>query len=232
MSKEEQLQGECHIELASFADLARMACAYHQHPRRVYSFERNGVRVAAITMILTNTLVVMYAPLPKNDKSAKYIAYKIDSTKKESCSIAYKIANGTSSAPIIHLKSNITHLGVANTKDEIPNLFNPIELKDIGSLARLTYDPDFPEEPELTLYAVPVDNGLWAIGYIIMYEMDEVCYEFYHVMCEDEKQIMPFLRYRHDREQEPEFTDMVEHGYTYMPVVKLKKSHPIFGFYA
>ena len=88
---------ECHIELESFEDLARLACSYQAHPRRIFSFVRDGsgggsggdadgndggdgsggegTRVAATAFNLANTLAVMYAPLPKN---GRYVSYVID----------------------------------------------------------------------------------------------------------------------------------------------------------
>lgn len=225
--KKKAKQKECYIELASFEDLTRMACA--QHPKRIYSFDLDGICVAAITMNLGNTHAVMYAPLPKNEDGGRYISYKIDDVKKESCKITDTISNGSVSAPIIYLKSNITYLESATSRDEIPDVFNPIELKDIGSLARLTYDPEVPDESELTLYAMPVNDTSWAIGHWMMIDMDESYHLFYYIMS-DAEPTMPFLRYKHESKQEPEFTDKMEHGYMYMPVIKFKELHPIFGF--
>ena len=31
---------------------------------------------------------------------------------------------------------------------KISDQFHPIQVKDLGSLARLTYDPEFPDEPK------------------------------------------------------------------------------------
>ena len=219
-------QKECHIELASFADLARMACSYHEHPRRVYSHMLDGVRIASTTLNLANTLAVMYAPMPKD---GRYISYSIDAGR-ESCGVTDAVSNTAArNAPVIRLKSGITHLEVADKHaDNIPDVFRPVELADMGSLARLTYDPDFPDEPDLTLYAVPVD-GSWVLGYLVLYEMDVSYYGFYHVRCDAEPD-KPFLRYRHDSAQEPELTDTIEHGSLYMPIVKIKHPNPIFGF--
>ena len=266
-------QRECRVELGSFEDLARLACAYRPHPRRMYSFvidsdckadkdtvQHNNdktpadkIRVASILMNLTNTIVVLYAPLPPSigpGNLGKYVSYMINGTK-ESCKVSDRISNGSSSAPLVHLDSGITSLKIAESAGEIPDVFSPVRLEDLGSLARLTYDPDYPDEPELTLYAIPmpcvssssssssdVDAGIkpthdgnckWALGYMMMYEMDESHCVFYYVMCEKGPE-MPFLRYKHDEDREPEFVEKIEHGYVYMPIIKLKRPHPIFGF--
>lgn len=217
-------QRECHAELASFEDLARLACSTRDYPRRVYSFDLGGRRVAAVASSLANTVAVMYAPMPK---SGGYVSYKIDADR-ETCGVVDCISNSLSCAPIIHLKSRITQFEMAVAADDIPDVFHPIELVDLASLARLTYDPDFPEAQNLALYAVPV-NSSWVLGYLVYLEMDEPHYEFYYVRM-DEDPDKHFVRYRADSTSEPEFTDRIEHGYVYMSVIKLKEEHPIFGF--
>ena len=227
-------QKECHIRLEGFADLARMACAYHEHPRRVYSLDLGGTRMGAVTMNLVNTLAVMYAPLPEGGGSRekmRYVSYKVDAGR-EVCDVSGTTSNASSNAPIIHLQSGITRLAVAKRDAaDIPDVFSPVELEDIGSLARITYDPEFPDESNLALYAVPMagPGGAWALGYVAMHEMEEIHYEFYHVVC-NEKPDKPFLRYGHDGKQDPEMTDAIEHGYSYLPIIKVGEPHPIFGF--
>ncbi|MDE0526480.1 MAG: hypothetical protein OXI27_07810 [Thaumarchaeota archaeon] len=244
---------ECHIPLESFEDLARLACSYQAHPRRIFSFVRGGgggddsggeggsdnngsnsddddggTRVAATALNLANTLVVMYAPLPKD---GRYVSYVIDGGR-ERADVVDAASNAASYAPIIHVNSEpcLTHMEVGPAADDIPDAFHPIELADLGSLARLTYDPDFPDEPDPVIYAVPV-GGLWALGYAVAYDMEESHYVFYHVML-DAKPDKPFLRYGHDRAQEPELSDRIEHGHVYMPIVTVRDPHPIFGFAA
>lgn len=239
---------ECHIELESFEDLARLACSYQSHPRRIFSFVRDGsgdgsggdadgndgsdgsdgggTRVAATAFNLANTLAVMYAPLPKN---GRYVSYVIDGGR-ECTDVVDAASNAASYAPIIHVNSEpcLTHMETGLPADDIPDVLHPIELADLGSLARLTYDPDFPDEPDPVIYAVPV-GGLWALGYVTAYDMEEPHYVFYHVM-RDAKPDKPFLRYGHDKAQEPELSDRIEHGYVYMPIVTVRDQHPIFGF--
>lgn len=253
---------ECHIALESFEDLARLACSYQAHPRRIFSFVRDdssggggdhdangsgsngdgvssnsnhnsndndgsgGTRVAATALNLANTLAVMYAPLPKD---GRYVSYAIDGGR-ERTDVVDAASNAASYAPMIHVNSEpcLTHMEMNPPADDIPDGLHPIELADLGSLARLTYDPDFPDDPDPVIYAVPV-GGLWALGYVVAYDMEESHYVFYHVML-DAKPGKPFLRYGHDRVQEPELSDRIEHGYVYMPIVTVRDQHPIFGF--
>jgi len=48
-------QSECLIELSSFDDLARYACAFREYPRRVYSQEFDGSRIISSSLTLANT---------------------------------------------------------------------------------------------------------------------------------------------------------------------------------
>lgn len=108
------------------------------------------------------------------------------------------------------------------------DVFHPIRLEDIGSLARLTYDPEFPEEPNLALYLVPHQDS-WVLGYLTSLDMDEVYYQFNYVELDSEP-MKSFVKYQGHLGKEPEFSDSFEHGYSYLPIIKIKSMHPIFGF--
>ena len=111
---------------------------------------------------------------------------------------------------------------------KISDQFNPIQVQDLGSLARLTYDPEFPDEQNLTLYAFPSEKS-WVLGYITSLEMDEVYYNFNYVKLDSEPS-KHFMKYRGNHGQEPEFSDDFDHGYSYLPIIKIKNEHSIFGF--
>jgi hypothetical protein len=40
----------------------------------------------------------------------------------------------------------------------------------------------------------------------------------------------PFIKYSGHKGTPAQFTDTFQHGFPYLPVVKLKKEHTIFGF--
>ena len=208
------------IELASFNDLARFVCAAREYPRRVYSHLVDGTRVLSSTQTFSNTLLVLYCELPKY---GKYISYQARGGA-EICSVVESTKDISHYAPIIHAASSISSLPVvAESTDQ----FHPIELQDLGSLARLTYDPELPEEPDLTLYAIPYKES-WVMGYITSLDLNELIYHFNYVRLETEP-TKPFLKYRGNYGQDPEFDDSFDHGYTYLPIIKIKQSHQIFG---
>jgi len=214
-------QNEYHVELYSFDDLARLACALQEYPKRIYSQELDGTRIISSSLTLANTLLIFYTPMPK---LGRYVSYRVDSGK-EICDIVESTKTNSNYAPIIHMESKISSLLVQSKK--ISDQFHPIQVKDLGSLARLTYDPEFPDEQNLTLYALP-HNKSWVMGYITSLEMDEVYYNFNYVELDSEP-TKHFVKYQGNQGQDPEFSDNFDHGYSYLPIVKIKSENSIFG---
>ena len=215
-------QNECFVELSSFNDLARLACAFREYPRRVYSQQYDGNRILSSGFELANTLLVFYSSTPKD---GRYVSYQV-SSGNEICDVVDSTKDISTYAPIIHAESEISSLPKA-LKD-IPDQFHPIRLRDLGSLARLTYDPEFPDESDLTLYAVPHKSS-WMLGYVTSLEMDEFYYNFNFVELDSEPE-HSFLKYQGNHGQDPVFVNNFDHGFSYLPIVKIKEDHPIFGF--
>ncbi|QLH05307.1 hypothetical protein C5F49_08240 [Nitrosopumilus oxyclinae] len=214
-------QNEYYVELSSFDDLARFTCALQEYPKRVYSQELDGTRIISSSLTLANTLLIFYTPILK---SGRYVSYQVDSGK-EICDIVESTKTNSNYAPIVHMESKISSLPVKSKK--ISDQFHPIQVKDLGSLARLTYDPEFPDEQNLTLFALP-HNKSWVMGYITSLEMDEVYYNFNYVELDSEP-TKHFVKYQGNQGQDPEFSDNFDHGYSYLPIVKIKSEHSIFG---
>ncbi len=213
-------QNQCFIELETLEDLARYVCASREYPLRVYSIHYKNKEILSSTLTLANTLVIFYIP---TIKSGSYISYSI-SSGKEICNIVNSTKNISTYAPIIHFENTLTQLPTKNISDK----FHPIKLKDLGSLARLTYDPESIDEPKLTLYTFS-HKDKWNIGYITSLEMDSTYYQFNYVEL-NSKPNNHFLKYHGDQVKEPEFSDSFVHGFSYMPIIFLKENHPIFGF--
>lgn len=214
-------QNEYYVELSSFDDLARLTCALQEYPKRVYSQELDGNRIISSSLTLANTLLIFYTSMPK---SGRYVSYQVNSGK-EICDIVESTKTNSNYAPIIHMESKISSLPIQSKK--ISDQFHPIQVKDLGSLARLTYDPEFPDEQNLTLYALP-HNKSWVMGYITSLEMDEVYYNFNYVKLDSEP-TKHFVKYQGNQGQDPEFSDSFDHGYSYLPIIKIKSEHSIFG---
>lgn len=208
------------IETVDFINFARYVCAFREYPLRVYSQDLNGQRILATRRVLSKSLLLFYTPFTK---IGGYISYNAKDGKEYS-----DIVNSTKPistyAPITHIDSLSSSF---KTSTKIQDKFEPIKLEDLGSLARLTYNPELPEEPDLTLMLFP-QGQKWIIGYITTLELDDTVYCFNYVELNEipKKQ---FLKYLGHEGMLPEFTDKFEHGFTYFPVIQLKKSHAIFG---
>ena len=209
------------VETADFESFARYVCALRENPLRVYSHSLNQKKVFSSRKILTSSLFSIYTV---SSKTGRYISYNAKSGKEE-CDVVSSTKSVSQYAPIINLHSLPTTF-VINPK-KIVDKFTPINVEDLGSLARLTYDPELPDEPDLTLYMFPKKNK-WIIGYVTSLDLEEVLYFFNYVTL-DKEPSKPFLQYSNTDNKVPVFTDKFQHGLSYLPVVKLKDCHPIFG---
>ncbi len=209
------------VEVASLSDFARYVCASREDPLRAYSHKLNGKMILSSRRVLSNSLLSFYVPATK---TGRYISYSKKGSKERS-----EIVNSTKAltnyAPIINLLKIPSQFTI-NPK-RIKDKFKPIEVKDIGSLARLTYDPEFPDEPDLALFLFPYKKK-WIIGYITSIDFDETLYFFNYVKLEKEP-TKSFMQYSMLDNKEPFFTDTFRHGYQYLPIIKLKTHHKIFG---
>lgn len=209
------------VEAADFGSFARYVCALREHPLRVYCHDFNKKRVVSSRRILSKSLFSIYTTAPK---TGRYVSYNAKAGKEE-----FSVVTSTKSfaqyAPIINLHS-IPSKFIINPK-KINEKFIPVHVEDLGSLARLTYDPELPDEIDLTLFLFP-QKSKWIIGYITSIDLEEILYFFNYVVL-DKEPTKPFLQYSNTDDKTPVFTDKFQHGLSYLPVVKLKEGHPIFG---
>lgn len=215
------LPSQYFVETADFESFARFVCALKENPLRVYSHDLNKKKVLSSRKVLANSLFSIYTVAPNN---GRYISYNIKNGREE-CSVVSSTKSFSQYAPIIHLSALPSTL-IINPK-KIQDKFTPIKVEDLGSLARLTYDPELPDEPELTLFMFP-QKTKWIIGYITSLNLEDTLYFFNHVTL-DKEPTKPFLQYSTNDDKTPIFTDKFQHGLSYLPVVKLKEYHPIFG---
>lgn len=209
------------VEAADFGNFARFVCALRENPLRVYSHNLNKKPVLSSRKILSKGLISIYTNSPN---SGNYISYNAKGGKEES-SVVNFTKTFSQYAPIIHL-SSLPSTFVINPK-KINEKFISIEVDDLGSLARLTYNPELPDEVDPTLFVFPKKTK-WIIGYITSMDLEDILYFFNYVVL-DKEPTKPFLQYSPNDEKPPVFTDKFQHGLSYLPIVKLKDAHPIFG---
>ncbi|MDX1373346.1 MAG: hypothetical protein R3321_12805 [Nitrososphaeraceae archaeon] len=209
------------VETADFDSFARYVCAFRENTLRVYAHGLGKKKVLSSRRVMSNSLFSIYTEIPN---SGQYVSYNAKSGKEE-CKVVSSTKSFSKYAPIIHLKS-LPSTFVINPKT-LKDKFTPIQIEDLGSLARLTYDPEFPEESDIILFTFP-QKGKWIIGHITSFSLENTLYFFNYVML-DKEPTKPFLQYSTNDDKTPIFTDQFQHGLSYLPVVKLKNSHPIFG---
>jgi len=100
--------------------------------------------------------------------------------------------------------------------------YQPIELDDLGSLAKLSYG--FEEAP-FPLFAFPF-KGQWFLGVFLNFNEDGDSFFCYVVL--NEEPIKPFLKHTTTNGSEPILVDYTsEHGYSNIKKVKLYETHPL-----
>ena len=209
------------VETADFESFARYVCARRENPLRVYSHNLNQKKVFSSRRVLANSLFSIYTV---SSKTGRYISYNAKSGKEE-CKVVSSTKSFSQYAPIINLHS-LPKTFVVNPK-KLEDKFTPIQVEDLDSLARLTYDPELPDESDLTLFIFPKKNK-WIIGYVTSLDLEDALYFFNYVTL-DSKPAKPFLQYSTNDNKPSVFTDKFQHGLTYLPIVKLKDCHSIFG---
>jgi hypothetical protein len=215
------LPSQYFVEVADFACFARYVCSFRENPLRVYSHNFNGKKVLSSRRVLSKSLLSFYIDATK---AGRYVSYSAKGGKEE-CDIVSSTKSFSIYAPIINL-SSLPSSFIINPK-KIEDKFKPIHIEDLGSLARLTYDPELPDDPDLTLVLFPKKQK-WIIGYITSIDLEDVVYFFNYVIL-DKEPPTPFLCYSIQEAKEPVFADKFQHGYSYLPIIKLKQSHEIFG---
>ncbi|WP_237087750.1 MULTISPECIES: hypothetical protein [Nitrosopumilus] len=203
----------------SFLDFARFVCAFREYPLRVYAHKLYGKMVLSCRLVLSNSILAFYTDYEKG----RYVEYD-PKGGKETAKIVNSIQSNSNYAPIVHLDSLPFPI---KSHKKISGKFKTSKVLDLGNLARLTYDPEWPDDPKVTLLCFP-RRKKWIIGYMSLIELDEAVYCFYYVELDKEPD-KPFIKYSGHKGVPAQFTDIFQHGYPYLPVVKLKKGHPIFG---
>jgi hypothetical protein len=209
-----------YIQVYSTLEFTRLVCALERAPRVSFLHDHFGKKILSVQMdILKDKPIVYYTPLEHN---GHYLCYGLKGGKEES-----EIVDTTSDAsklysPIVRIKSLPKSLQPGNgTLDR----YQPIELEDMSSLAKLTWG--FEETP-FPLFLFPC-NDKWLIG-VFMNFNDEGTSYFCHVVLDSDPQ-KPFLKFSTSNGILPTFVENPsEHGYSYIKIIKLKDTHPLVDY--
>ena len=209
-----------YIQVNSTLEFSRLVCALERVPRVSFLHDYDGQKILSVQMdVLKEKPIVYYTPL---EYIGHYLCYGLKRGKEES-----EIVNTTSDAsklysPIVRIKSLPKTLRPGNgTLDR----YQPIELEDISSLAKLTWG--FEEIP-FPLFLFPY-NDKWLIGVFMNFNEEGISY-FCHVVLDNDPQ-KPFMKFSSTNGSEPIFVENPsEHGYSYIKIIKLKDTHPLVDY--
>jgi hypothetical protein len=209
-----------YIQVNSTLEFSRLVCALERAPRVSFLHDYDGKKILSVQMdILKEKPIVYFTPL---ENIGHYLCYDLKGGKEKS-----EIVNSTSDtsklySPIVKIKSLPKTLRPGNgTLDR----YQPIELEDLSSLAKLTWGFD---EIPFPLFLFP-HNDKWLIG-VFMNFTDEGTSYFCHVVLDNDPQ-KPFIKFSSTNGSEPIFVENPsEHGYSYIKIIKLKETHPLVDY--
>ena len=209
-----------YVQVNSTLEFSRLVCALERAPRVSFLHDYHGLQILSVQMdILKEKPIVYYTPL---ENHGHYLCYGLKGGKEES-----EIVDTTSDAsklysPIIRIKSLPKTLKPGNgTLDR----YQPIELEDVSSLAKLTWGFD---EVPFPLFLFP-HNDKWLLG-VFMNFNDEGTSYYCHVVLNNDPD-KPFLKFSSTNATEPTFVENPsEHGFSYIKIIKLRDTHPLVDY--
>ena len=199
---------------------SRLVCALERAPRVSFLHDYHGQKILSVQMdILKEKPIVYYTPL---DNYGHYLRYGIKGEKEESDIVDSTSDSSKLYSPIVKIKSLPKTLKPGNgTLDR----YEPIELEDMSSLAKLTWGFD---EIPFPLFLFP-HGQKWLIGVFMNFNEEGTSY-FCHVTLDSDPK-KPFLKFSTNNGIDPLFVDSPsEHGYSYIKIIKLKETHPLVNY--
>ena len=210
-----------YIQVRSPLEFTRLVCALERAPRVSFLHEHKGKKVLSVQMdLLKESPVIYYTPV---ENFSHYLCYGFRSGKEESVMVESTIDASKMYSPIVKIKSLPRSLQPSPENNTAK--YQPIELDDLGSLAKLSYG--FEEAP-FPLFAFP-HMERWFLGVFLNFNEEGPSY-FCHVTLDTEP-TKPFLKYVTTKDSEPEFVEHTgDHGYSYIKIIKLKEAHPMVDY--
>jgi hypothetical protein len=218
---ERGLSGACFVKLDSLVELGRLSCFQERAPFPLFAITRGGSHwVAAQADLYMGVPVFYYAETKEN---GEFLAYKKGPDGEE-----VHLVDGANNAsflyaPIIKTAKLPARL---DPRDDFPNKFMSMEVKDLQSLAKVATYKMFFEEPALPLFTFK-DGSNWIVGTFARIDDYEEASIFFYWKS-GQQPASGFIRYAADKITDTAFTTKSEeHGYQYVKVVRLSEKHPL-----
>ena len=208
-----------YIQVFSTLEFSRLVCALERSPRISFLHEHEGKKILSVQMdVLKEKPIVYYTPF---ETHGHFLCYDFKEGREQT-----EIVDSTTDvsrlySPIVRIKSLPATLKPGNgTLDR----YQPIELEDLSSLAKLTYG--FEENP-FPLFLFP-HKEKWLIGVFMNFTEEGTSY-FCHVVLDKDPQ-KPFLKFTNNNNEPTFVKSPSEHGYSYVKIIKLKETHPLVDY--
>ena len=210
-----------YIQVRSPLEFTRLVCALERAPRVSFLHEHQGKKVLSVQMdLLKESPVIYYTPV---ENFSHYLCYGFRSGKEESVMVESTLDASRMYSPIVKIKSLPRSLQPSPENNTAK--YQPIELDDLGSIAKLSYG--FEEAP-FPLFAFPFKET-WFLGVFLNFNEDGDSFFCYVVL--NEEPVKPFLKHTTTNGSEPILVDNTsEHGYSYIKIVKLRETHPLVNY--
>ena len=210
-----------YIQVRSPLEFTRLVCALERAPRVSFLHEHQGKKVLSVQMdLLKESPVIYYTPV---ENFSHYLCYGFRSGKEESVMVESTLDASRMYSPIVKIKSLPRSLQPSPENNTAK--YQPIELDDLGSIAKLSYG--FEEAP-FPLFAFPFKEK-WFLGVFLNFNEDGDSFFCYVVL--NEEPVKPFLKHTTTNSSEPILVDNTgEHGYSYIKIVKLRETHPLVNY--
>jgi len=210
-----------YIQVRSPLEFTRLVCALDRSPRVSFLHEHKGAKVLSVQMdLLKQSPVIYYTPV---ENFNHYLCNCFKSGNEESLMVDSTIDTSKMYSPIVKIKSLPQSLKPSPENNTAK--YQPIELDDLASLAKLSYG--FEEAP-FPLFAFPF-KGQWFLGVFLNFNEDGDSFFCYVVL--NEEPVKPFLKHTTSNGSEPILVDNTsEHGYSYIKIVKLYETHPLVNY--
>ena len=219
--EERSLSGACFVKLESLTELGRLSCFQERAPFPLFAMTRGGEHwVAAQADLFMGVPVFYYA---ETQEGGEFLAYRKGPDGEE-----VRLVDGANNAsflyaPVIKTAKLPTRL---SPRDDFPDRFMAMEVKDLQSLAKVATYKMFFEEPALPLFAFKEGNG-WVVGTFARIDDYEEASIFFYWRS-NQQPTSGFVRYASDKIGDTGFvTKTEEHGYQYVKVVRLAEKHPL-----
>ena len=219
--EERSLSGACFVKLESLTELGRLSCFQERAPFPLFAIPKGSSHwVAAQADLFMGVPIFYYAETKEN---GEFLAYRKAPDVEE-----VRLVDGANNAsflyaPVIKTAKLPSRL---DPKDDFPDRFMAMEVKDLQSLAKVATYKMYFEEPALPLFAFKDGSG-WIIGtFARIDDYEEASIFFYWRSSQPPGS--GFIRYASDKISDTGFvTKTEEHGYQYVKVVRLSEKHPL-----